>query len=381
MARTQRVFGPLFYTTAVLAAFVILYACWLKLEERVVYATAPPPPPLNIEAELVHWASAFKDSDASVRVAATSRLGNLVRILGPGDFGAGPRGEVVGALRTALRDSEPAVRQGAAEALAGFAGPARAARAELLAALKDDDVDVRFAAASTLIPAGGDLVAPALEAMAAMAAGGDLPARADRAKILNVMASAGDAGANAAASILQQLLTSPNSATRRLAVAAVGEVDPTVADRARATVESLLKDKDANVRCAAAVALLQWGRPVSAAPSTMGMAGMAMIPGGMRPRPGPQVPPVPGTRYPLAVETLVKGVADASLPFPTREAAIGALIVSSPESLYKCGLELARQLGHEDRQVRLNAARLLHMIEDQALAGPIDDAGGGDDHR
>jgi hypothetical protein len=69
---------------------------------------------------------------------------------------------------------------------------------------------------------------------------------------------------------------------------------------------------------------------------------------------------------------LIGCVADAltnvALPASLREEALQQLYRLSPSSLGRCGRALARQLDHQDFQVRLEAATLLHTIDIEALA-------------
>ncbi len=382
MARNRRLFGPLFYSTAVLAIVAVLYACWLKVEERYSQATIVTAK-LNVDAELGGALHALSSKAPNERLGGAAALANLVAKMGPGDFGAGDHARVIAALEGALKDPDSVVRTQAASGLAFLVGSARHARAGLSAALKDQEVDVRYNAALALMPVGGELTASALATLSSLVTGEDQPAQANRARILNAMAAAGPAGVDAALAALKQLLASRDPDMRRAGAMCAWELDPFVADLARSELEARLQDNDVEVRCAAAVALLHLPPPTPGGPAAPASGGGAGMIAALRGAPGRMammsgvlsspITPLAAERYPLAIEALERAVTDLSLSFASRSSALNALGETSARSLRKCGLELARQLSHQDRQVRLDAARLLHGIEDQDLAGPIDD--------
>jgi HEAT repeats len=393
MARKRRLFGPLFYSTAVLAIVAVLYACWLKLNERLSEATTINPKP-NVESELAGALSLLSRDAFNERHAGVASLANLLAKTGPGDFSAGQHAQIAAALASALKDPDSNVRALAASGLANFVGSARQASAALSAALTDDDPDVRYNAAGALLRVGDELTAPALAALSSLVIGEEQPAQADRARILNSMAAAGPAGIDAALAALKQLFASRDPGIRRVAVMCALQLDPSIVDRARSDVELRLQDKDPEVRCAAAVTLLQCPGSAPGAPAgSGGGSGMMAMPGaagGMSPMgmamilgrfyPSSSSSPSPAAKqYPQALEALEQAVADASLPLVLRSEAVSALQVHAAGSLRKCGLELARQLRDPERQVRLDAARLLHMIEEEALAGPVDEEPGNDE--
>jgi hypothetical protein len=66
---------------------------------------------------------------------------------------------------------------------------------------------------------------------------------------------------------------------------------------------------------------------------------------------------------------LERAVADTSWTLTQRHKALEMLTNSAPEALRGCGLDLARQLNHDDRDIRLGAAKLLQMIDPEWLAG------------
>jgi HEAT repeat protein len=390
MARDRRLFGPLFYSTAVFAIVAVLYACWLRVEERLNRVT-PVSTTVNVEALLGGALHSLSSTASNERLAGAAALANLLRSMGPGDFTAGQHARAVAALEGALKDPDSAVRAQAASGLAVFVGSARQAKAGLSAALSDEDPDVRYNAALALMPAGGELTASALATLSALVTGEEQPAQADRARILNTMAAAGAAGVDAARAGLRQLLTNRDPGIRRVALMCAAQLEPSVADRVRLDVEPLLKDKDPEVRCAAALALLQSldstpGGPGGPAGGGAGMvpgfAGApgsgAMMAGFTQSAPPAQTPSPAAQQYPQALEALEHAVADVSLPLASRSDALAAVFLNAAGSLRKCGLELARQLSSRDRQARLDAARLLHMIDDQSLAGPLDDEAGND---
>ena len=168
--RNARVFGPLFYSTLVIAAICLLYLGALRVAERVdrdsIRANE-----VNPEKELGVALARLRSSAYQPRIEGARALGHLVRRCGPGDDWSALWDKAVSALQKTLSDRDRPMRAAAAAALGSLPQAAVAAQKELIAALKDDDVTVRLAAARALLMIGDDSKTPALRALADLVAG------------------------------------------------------------------------------------------------------------------------------------------------------------------------------------------------------------------
>lgn len=362
MARQRRTFGPLFYSALVVGAFGMLIAAALRLNTGD--ATEAPGAEVRLRANVVALIPEVSSGDPGRRVEMMRPLGEALRGLAPVGENVAPYERALSALRGALHDPEAAVRAEAAETLGSLGSSARPAAAELTAALKVEEPEVQTAAARALLRIGGDVQAPALRVLAARVA--DPEPIPDREALVAAMQQAGDSGQDAVAQALASLLVNDDEAVRAQAVRCVAVLGPGGAPRIVPVLEPLFNASDPARRYAAAVAAMQLYDIES--------------------NPDPRV-----------VTILAGVIGDASCPLKQRQDALTALysfgfegagamgIVEvafpagspKPAALRQCGRALAKQLEHEDPEVRLAAAKLLQMIDPESLAGtneePADD--------
>jgi HEAT repeat protein len=362
MARKRKTFGPLFYSTVVVAALIAPFGVALQIQEwlsRETTAAAEVKPEVKVAALL----PALNSDDPAARLQAIESLGALLRNYGPFDDTSGPRVEAIKALRMALRDQDPSMRAAAAESLGGLSRwGGESATGELTAALKDAEPTVRLAAAKALLTITAGDSAPALRVLTRMATDPFIP---DRIDIITAMTAAGEKGEDAAAGVLVTLLSNEDDALRADAancLPALGQA----AQRIVPALEPILKSNNPGLRFSAALAAMK------AAPQEQ--------------RPNP-----------LVLSVLERAVTDTSLSILPRQQAIAALysgqgeefgvaggmpgfpagsvagwpspVADAREVFRRCGRELARQLDNDDEILRVTAARLLHMIDPDTLTG------------
>jgi HEAT repeat protein len=377
MARTRKTFGPLLYSTLVVAALVVLAAGALRLQEWASggMSRAAPDPDASVAALI----PVLANGNSVARATAVRSLGEVLFIYGSSGDVSGPRGRGLTALSGALKDEDPSIRAAAAEALGNLHQSARSASSALRAALKDEDLRVQSAAAQALLKMGEDLNGPALHTLIDLAS--DPMPVPDRRAIVEAMLTAGEPGIDAAVKALVGLLSNEDEGLRSDAVSCVSSLGPK-AKRILPALEPLLKGDNPSLRCTAALAAQQ----------------------AIDPEQKPD---------PLLISTLERAVTDPSLSYALRENAIGALYSFTPggpvmggggggmagmavgsltpgslapgspatvlptsSALRRCGRELARQLDYKDVGVRLAAAMLLHLIDPETLAGKNEPAEG-----
>jgi HEAT repeat protein len=223
---------------------------------------------------------ADRQSSSASRTEAAQALG---RILAP-RIGAEAelseqRPRAIAALRAALEDPTPNVRQQAAEALGEIRAEEKDVEADLLRATKDDHADVAVAAATALARLGKDSALPALmrsfqgeQAKAADRAGETLIEMGSRSSGIVpqlLPALKGEEGETARArhvllrlgpiavpALCAALRDNHDAAIRSAAAEVLGELGP-VADQAAQPLLRALKDPDSGVALAAARALAE----------------------------------------------------------------------------------------------------------------------------
>ena len=386
MSRPRRkVFGPLFYSTVVVALIATAYTefvtIWPRIEERrriqsLVSALRGAEP---IEWEpaaaalaqrddgsgLPYLLEAARDARAEVRALACRSLAHVsadpsavvpVLVAATGDdqekvrleaarglgrvsgLGAriswptsgtppggapGWRSAGLEALGRLLKDRSDAVRAAAAESLGEF-HPDPGAASALVAATGDADRAVRLAAARVLIvKCGGDR--SAIRTLLAMVA--DPEPVPDRGAVLEVLKRAGDEAQDQAVAALTGLLSHVDP----LVLPDVINCLVTLGPRARAALpalERLWKDPDAGVNVAARQAIVA----------------------------------IEGRETPRGVAILLEMIADPTIPIDQREAAMWTVVEVNPSGLVKVTPSLIRQLGDADPYVRTSAAELLSVI-------------------
>jgi HEAT repeat protein len=287
--------------------------------------------------------SAAHDRDDSVREEACRGLGRFAAFYAsmPGKTAGARaaqaserRADCLEALRQLLRDRSSSIRAAAAESLSGFGRNPQVA-ADLASIAGDPDRTARFAAARALVKLDGPQNPVAIQTLLALLAEPDVVA--DRRAVLEFLAGVGPIPHDQAVAALAGLLSHED-------IAVISDVvDCLAADgpRARAALPALnrlLELEDSRLRATTAMAILA----------------------------------IEGQESPRAVELLLRMIGDRALDFDVRGNAVGMLREVNPAALSKATPELICQLGSTAPQVRQHAAQLLSMIvEDTCAEMPI----------
>jgi hypothetical protein len=336
LARRQRrpVFGPLLYSTLVVAAIVMTFIAALRLG-GVVDGELDQPIAVSPDTLVASNIGNLENERWETRFASAKALGDALLQYGPGDINAGYRGDALLALRKVLGDPAAPVRAQAAEILGNSPQFGRLATAELILAMDDSDPSVRLAAARALLQVKPNSPGPALRVLSALLT--DPAPSSDRLTIVILMRSEGGiSGAENAAKALVSMLSSSNDVLRLdglKCIAALGYDAPQLLP----DLEPLLDSADLDTRCTAAVAVARLTADSIPPPAWL-------------------------------IGCVADALTNVALPASLREEALQQLYRLSPSSLGRCGRALARQLDHQDFQVRLEAATLLHTIDIEALA-------------
>ncbi len=278
-------------------------------------------------------AALASDVDATVRYEAACAFGRLsldasrsaqLTVTTRAGLAPGMRAESIKALRRLVRDQASLTRVAAADAL-GLFGPDPEAAADLAAAAGDKDRDVRFAAARALMKVSGDrdrLAGPTLVALLA-----DPEPIADRRAVLDLVLSAGLEVQDQAVVALARLLTD-------VALPVHGDmVDCLVAFGPRAqvalpTLERSLNDEDPAARAIAAIAAAT----------------------------------IAGRANPQTIPILLKTIDDVAVTPDFRQAALEKIRELNEAELVKATPILIRQLGSRSAEVRFTAMNMLGTI-------------------
>jgi HEAT repeat protein len=380
MARPrQRVFGPLFYGTLVLAVVAVGVSAytvyWPAFEDwkevQALGGSVRDADPARREAAVeklaqrgrdtalpfllaalrdergevralalrglsVVWASP-EEADAALTAAASDPV-DVVRSQaaiglgtlqahggsGPGAMTAAHRRSALGTLHRLLADASPNVRIAAAYAVMPY-GADPGSSAGLRAVLKDPDRAVRIAAARALLAVDGPDDGPAAQTLLALLA--DPEPSADRLDVLRALQAAGPSAQDRAVGVLTGLLQGGDSAV----VGDVLDALPAAGDRAHAvvpTLEAMIRGDDPFNRSAAIAAVLTIESPTS----------------------------------PRALALRLEMVCDTGLSYDQRQTAMLSVIEHHPKAVAPIAPELIRQLTDADRDVRITAHMLLGMI-------------------
>jgi HEAT repeat protein len=262
-------------------------------------------------------------------------------------------------VRRLLKDRSSPVRAEAAGALAGF-GPDPSRSADLTAAAADDDRAVRLAAAKALVKVNGPSDPAAARPLLALVASPD--AVPDRPEVLQAVKTMSEAVQDRAVAALADLLLHGDPDILPDVLACLPEAGP----RAKAAVpvlEALLDHADPGVRAATGMAIVAIESPedLQALPDGTSGMGMGMSAGMAGPAPG-------GHANPRTVAVLARLVADATIPREMRENALGMIRVADAPALAKASSDLVRQLADPDPNVRRTALDLLSRIIEVAPA-------------
>lgn len=190
----------------------------------------------------------YKDGSMSFQVAdPPAQALHLAIVLSLGVIGE----PAIPALLDGLKHGSQLVRVGVAQALELQGKLPSEAALPLLAALKDPHPEVR-ASARRLLAKQGDAIVPSL--VDALERGDDPRSRQGAAAVLGAIGSAGRAGIPA----LTRALADPDREVRGQAADTLGVIDP-LPEPSKAALADALKDKEAQVRLAAAFAVARFG--------------------------------------------------------------------------------------------------------------------------
>jgi HEAT repeat protein len=276
--------------------------------------------------------AATRDRSDEVREAACRGLG---RITTSGWFSrriSGTRAAIewslredsIRATRGLLNDQSAAIRAAAANALGGF-GRDTESIAALTAALGDADRAVRFVAARTLVRIDGSSNALAGQTLLKLVAEPDVVA--DRRAVLEFLSGMNSQVHDRAVSALSGLLCHDETAVVSDVIACL-EADGPAARAALPALNHLLQSDDSRLRAGAAMAIVA----------------------------------IEGQQSPRALDLLLRIVGDISLEYDTRENAVAFIRGADPAALTKATPDLIRQLESSSPQIRLHAAALLTTI-------------------
>ena len=361
--RARRTFGPLTYVSLAVATVAIPIGIALRIAERVHLSEAVPAAIMNPDDQLASIVVALEKGDPPARAGAIASLSDFAFIHGRAPQAAKARARAVSALIELSKSADVSERAAAAEALGQFAPDEPAAILGLTALLQDNDPTVRFAAASALIrlAKNTDAHAQALRALTEMA---EDEVVADRDAVLAALWNSGAPGEEVVLKTLRRLLSSKDALDRTEGIRSAAALQVGL-DRLLKALAPLLTSGRPDARWAAAVAVMDASGREEKAPD------------------------------PAVISALEGAAMDTTLSLDQRMASVVALTQSGSgmagpmgmaggmgmagvsgsgppwawPALRRCGLELARQLDHKDRKVRIAAATLLHMIDPDALAG------------
>jgi HEAT repeats len=355
-ARKRRLFGPLLYSTLVVAAIGLLYLGVLRVAQwtdHEVVRSAVVDPEQQLAAVLAQLGADMWQP----RVGAAKALGDLLQQDRSSGDASRFRARAVAALRKALGDGDAPVRAAAASALGSLPQAALAAKMELIAALKDEDSAVRLPAAQAILKIGDDSKGLALRALADLVE--DPIPLPERSVSLETMIKAGNDGQAAAVASFVRWLS---NVEEPIGGSEIGDATLFELRMLWPALQPLLKSDDPRLRTMAALAAVS----VSMPPGALTGIDEVVAPTTSLPKPMSKLP----EPYRLGFAIIENAVSDTSLEFDLRELALLALkSAPRPAAMHRCGLELARQLDRPDTASRLAAARLLHMIDPDTLAG------------
>ncbi|APW59087.1 HEAT repeat domain-containing protein [Paludisphaera borealis] len=365
----RKAFGPLFYSTALVAVILLSIYGAVQIREWVgdwigVRLEAQEIQSLLVSAgstrgdvrarayrSLVERRADWRllipvlltgstDQDDDVRIEAARGLNHAVNdLFHRSDSLPKEREECLQALRRMLKDSSIIVRNEASDGLAAFASALGLAAfdgkdaivADLRAALADADHDVRIVAAKALLTIEGGRDQAAVGTLLALLA--DPEPVANRAEVLSVLV--GHRQGEHALNALTSLLGSGNPFVLPDVLSCIERLGPEAAV-AVPKLESLLDDKDPGVRAG---------------------AGMAIV-------------AIEGESTPRVVALSVKAVADQELPMQWRMTAVDTVLGSNPAALSSAAGVLMKQLSNENPTVRQNAVGLLSLFIEQVRPEP-----------
>ncbi len=381
----RRVFGPLFYSTLVLAVLVTTFTGivtyredlhgWRKMRALTAALRSADPaesawavaglPSMGPEIALPYLLEAARDPRGEVRVAAfralvalradpeatanllvaattdglaevrmvaATGLGRLIeqqgstiwKVSGTPTLSASRRDAIREALRRLVFDESGGVQVAAVEAL-GALETDSATVADLTRAASDPDRAVRLASAKVLLKSNGSGDVTAARTLVALV--GEPSVVLDRRPALEALGNAGPTARAEAAAALGALLAHDDPAVRDDALDCLANLGPP-ARAALPAIEALTKAKDVNLRA---------------------LAGKAIV-------------AIEGKESPKGVAVLIGMVLDAGLPRETRYFALESIREVNPAPLSRATPDLIRQLGDPAPTTRMLAHELLGSI-------------------
>ncbi len=355
--RKRRAFGPLFYSTVVVATITLLYVGAIRMAEwREREVTVPSE--IDPERAVTVAVTALGSNAWQRRVKGVLSLKALLQKRPPGSGNLSPNWEhAVAALGAALEDPVSAVRVAATDTVGSLPQTALALKNALIAALNDEDSEVRLSAARALLNGDPDSKTQALRKLAETVV--DSPLIRERNAALDAMASAGEEAQAAAVVAFVRRISNVNDPLESGGYTCASMLEPQPLWLA---LGPLMKSDDPRMRTAAALAAasISWppGGPTAIA-----------VPGGPNTSPSSPAPnSLASFRSHFAI--LEQAACDTSMTFELREQALQQLISGSKlVPLHRCALALVHQLELSDTGRRVAAARLLHMIDPDTLAG------------
>ena len=332
--RKRKLFGPLLYSTLVVAAISLLYLGVLRVAEwadRQVVRSAVVDPEQQLAAALAQLGADMWQP----RVGAAKALGNLLQQYRSGGVAPGFTARAVAALRKALGDGDAPVRAAAASALDSLPQAALAAKMELIVALKDEDSAVRLPAAQAILKIADDSKGLALRALAELVE--DPIPLPERLASLETMIKAGNDGqAAAVASFVRRL----SNVEEPMGGSEIGDARLFELRMLWPSLQPLLKSDDPRRRTMAALAVVSVLMP----PGALTGIDEAVAPTTSLPAPMSKLP----EPYRLGFAIIENAVSDTSLEFDVRKLAL--LELKSAPSLRPCTDAVSRS--HVSSNVR-----------------------------
>ncbi len=357
MARSRRIFGPLFYVTLAIGIVGTLFAAWLQFKTRT--SAWAEPQRINPQERVAAIGPRVTSGESADRVEAIHALREALREFLPTGEGREAHDKAVALLREALHEPDPFVATAAADVLGDLGESARPAVDDLVATLQSEDPELQAAAAKALLRFGGDLQQTAIRTLAMTLA--EPRPILNRQSLVEALRTAGVPGEDAAIQALVSLLANDDNGVRKDA-ASCFPLLATATARILPALDPLLHSPKPDVRNDAALAEIQLLDPETN-PSTLVatiLADRVCDPS----RALKQRTDALSALYGFDVESVFGGMGTTNVEFPAGS--------PKPAALRRCGLELARQLADEDVDVRQAAATLLHGIDAESLAG-VDD--------
>ncbi len=388
MAQPRRkLFGPLFYSTSVLAVLVLLFAAMVSVlswvnerrelqnlvqslrssdpnarataasslamrgdqngsspylieatrdarpEVRAVAYSALTETSMNLKDVIPVLLAAVRDSEPDIRRSAANGIARAVVFASQtvpsspethGGLAPDLREQILKALRVLLKDPSFKVRAAAVSSLVEF-GTAPTTSPDLVAATGDEDEDIRIAASVSLLKLNGNSDPTAGRTLLAMLSDPDLTL--PHIRIVEVLKETCESVQDQAVSALMTLLSKDEPDLRDVAMGCLAIMGER-ARRALPAIEALLNDPNPHLRAAAESAFGEIG----------------------------------GKTTPRFIAMQIKTIADTTMTASWRHYSLNALREVNAPALMQATPGLIRQLADKDPNVRMFALELLGQI-------------------